>query len=291
MVVCGSGGGGGFHETSGGRDVIRLGPPLSEMLKTQRESTPGLLRAFGETYMATSVALKSVVSGPSAGSQITLRVDNGASERVLDLCPIPSLRGLMSDYRSLDVPQKIATAAMVSRRGISRTTSVMTLCAMCSTTLRALILVCPPVGNTTADTPTLDLVVPIRETTALDIHRAPASPAGSGTAPTQAAAGSSAAAPSTTGSGTAPSKGTAGSSAAGSSAGTPSATTLRELQKLALPTQAEFPDVAHRRGYHNLVEHADAVTNTKHQSRWEGENMKIIPNTFKEAMGLLEAQQ
>ena len=148
----------------------------------------------------------------------------------------------------------------------------------------------PPVDNTTADAPTLDLVVQIRETTARDIHGAPASPIGSGTAPTQAAAGSSGGAPSATGSGTAPSQSAAGSSAAGSSTGTPSARTLRELRRLALFTQGEFPDVAHRDGYHNVVEYAYAVTNTQHQSRSEGKNIKIIPISFKEAM-LPEAQQ
>ena len=138
---------------------------------------------------------------------------------------------------------------------------------------------------------TFDPVAQIRETTARDIHGAPASPVGSGTAPTQAAAGSSATAPSATGSGTAPSQGAAGPSTAGSSAGTPSARILRDLRRLALLTQGEVPDVAHRNGYHNLVEYAYAVTNTHGQSRLEGENIKIIPNTFKEAMGLPEAQQ
>ena len=63
------------------------------------------------------------------------------------------------------------------------------------------------------------------------------------------------------------------------------------LKRLALFTQGEFRDIAHPDGYHNLVEYAYAVTNTQHRSRSEGENIKIIPNTFKEAMGLPQAQQ
>ena len=119
-------------------------------------------------------------------------------------------------------------------------------------------------------TPPVDLVAQIRETTARDIHGVPESPVGSGTSPSQ---------------------GAAGSSAACSSAGTPSDRTLRGLRRLAIVTQGEVRDVAHSDDYHNLVEYAYAVANKQHRSRSEAENIKIILNTFKEAMWLPEAQQ
>ena len=109
--------------------LIHLGPPLLEMLKKKRKSTPGLFGAFGETYMATSTALTSAASGPSAGSQVTVMVDSGASWHFLDSFLIPGLRGLMSDDCSRDVPHKIVTAGniflRVSRRALFADTSMM----------------------------------------------------------------------------------------------------------------------------------------------------------------------
>ena len=92
------------------------------MLKKQRESTPGLFGAFDETYMATSAVLTSAASGPSAGSQITVMVDSGASGHFLDPFLIPGLRGLMSDYCSLDVPHKIVTVGQYVLQGIAKGT-------------------------------------------------------------------------------------------------------------------------------------------------------------------------
>lgn len=124
----------------------------------------------------------------------------------------------------------------------------------------------PPVDTTTADTPTIDLAARIRTTTARDLRVTPASPVGSSTTPAPAAAGPS-------------------------SEPAPSARTIRELKKLALFTQGNFQDVAHRDGLHNLVEYAYTATNTQLRSSSEGEQTRVIPNTFKEAMGLPEAQQ
>ena len=101
--------------------VIHLGPPPSEMLKKQRESTPGPFGAFGETYMTASNTLTSPASDPSAGSQITVMVDSGVSGHFLDPFLIPGLRGFMSDYCSLDVPHKIVTVGQYVFDGMKGT--------------------------------------------------------------------------------------------------------------------------------------------------------------------------
>ena len=70
--------------------VIHLGPPRSEMLKKQHESTPGLFGAYGETYMVTSTALTSAASGPSTAFHITVMVQSDASGTSLTLFLFPA---------------------------------------------------------------------------------------------------------------------------------------------------------------------------------------------------------
>ena len=129
-------------------------------------------------------------------------------------------------------------------------------------------------------TPCLDLSIPHVDTTpdapTLDFGRTPASLVSSSATPAPAATNSPAAVPSTR---------TLRSSAA------PSARTLSELKKLALFTKGDFPGVAHRDGFHNLVEYAYTATDTQLRSRSERDKLKVIPNTFKESMRLPEAQQ
>ena len=63
---------------------------------------------------------------------------------------------------------------------------------------------------------------------------------------------------------------------------------LRELPQLCLYTNTALPDMAHHMEMLTYAEYPHAATNV-HQPRSEGENVLIIPNTFKEALTLPEA--
>ena len=67
------------------------------------------------------------------------------------------------------------------------------------------------------------------------------------------------------------------------------AKTVNELKHLAFYTKFPLADMGHCEERLNFLEYAYGANNTQMRSRSEGEKVKTIPNTFKEAMMLLEA--
>ena len=61
------------------------------------------------------------------------------------------------------------------------------------------------------------------------------------------------------------------------------------MQQLALYTKEAMPDMAHEMEMLTYAEYAYATTSVQLKSLSEGEKVVVIPNTFKEAMGLPEA--
>eukprot|EP00752_Nemacystus_decipiens_P015693 g14006.t1 len=66
--------------------------------------------------------------------------------------------------------------------------------------------------------------------------------------------------------------------------------TITELRRLALYTNTPLADIGHREERINFLEHAFVADSTQLRSCSEGEKVKTIPNTFKEAMELPETK-
>ena len=66
--------------------------------------------------------------------------------------------------------------------------------------------------------------------------------------------------------------------------------TVNVLQRLALYIKSPLADMGHCEERLNFLEYVYVANNTQMHSRSEGENIKAIPNTFKEAMKLPEAK-
>lgn len=148
---------------------------------------------------------------------------------------------------------------------------------MCATTPSCLDLSTPPVENTVTDAPTLDFANRKREIIDRDLGGTPAISVSSSATLTPVSINSSAAAPS--------------ARTLHSSVAAPSSRTLGKLKRLDLFTEGDAADVAHLNGCHNFVEYTRAATNTQLQSRSEGKKVIVVPNIFKEATRLPEAQQ
>ena len=68
------------------------------------------------------------------------------------------------------------------------------------------------------------------------------------------------------------------------------AKTIKELKRLALYTKSSLADMRHCEEKLSFLEYAYVANNTQMHSRSEGEKIKTIPNTFKEATRLPEAK-
>ena len=68
------------------------------------------------------------------------------------------------------------------------------------------------------------------------------------------------------------------------------AKTVNELKRLALYTKTPLADMGHCEERLNFLEYAYVTNNTQMHSLSEGEKVKTIPNTFKEAIRLPEAK-
>ena len=61
------------------------------------------------------------------------------------------------------------------------------------------------------------------------------------------------------------------------------------MQKLALYTKEVVPDMAHEMEMLTYAEYAYSTTNVELKNSSEGEKVLVIPNTFKETIGLKKA--